>query len=451
MTYAAGLLVIALAVAAIARRVEVRLVLILSGLALGAIAWDVPRIVRAFLVGLTDEKFLLPLGTCMGFAYVLKATGCDKHLVHLLLRPLQRVRFLLIPGVVLIAVAVNVPIISQSSTAVAVGTVLVPILLAARLSPTTIASALALGASVGGELLNPGAPELRTITAATGATSGECVERIWPLLLVQLAVTVPLFWWVSVRAEGRLPQETEGPIHDPFTINPLKAVVPLVPLVLLFLTALPGPLRLFEVPRAWLLSAGEMKLDEKVWVQLYDGRLIGAAMMVGVALAALTSPRNAGTTAKSFFEGAGYALANITSLILSANCFGEGVKAVGLAQPLEALVARVPEVLFPLASASALGFALLSGSGMASTQSLYGFFVEPARIAGADPLRVGAVISLSAAAGRSTSPVSAVVLLSASLAGADPLAILRRLALPLLAGLTAVVITAMIMQAMGRG
>src|SRR5262245_29061046 len=166
----AGLLVIALAVVAIARRLEVRLVLIVAGLALGALAGDVPLIVRAFLAGLTDEKFLLPLGTCMGFAYVLKHTGCDQHLVHLLLRPLQRVRFLLIPGVVLVAAAVNVPIISQSSTAVAVGTVMVPILLAARLSPTTVGSALALGASIGGELLNPGAPELRTITAETGET-----------------------------------------------------------------------------------------------------------------------------------------------------------------------------------------------------------------------------------------------------------------------------------------
>src|SRR4051794_11079759 len=192
MTAVAGCLVIALAVVAIARRVEVRLVLILSGLALSLIAGDPWLVVRAFLAGLTDEKFLLPLGTCMGFAYVLRHTGCDQHLVHLLLRPLQRVRFLLVPGVVVVAAIVNGPIISQSSTAGPVGSVMVPVLRAARLSATTIAAALALGASIGGELLNPGAPELRTITAATGAASADCVARVWPLLLVHLGVTVPV-------------------------------------------------------------------------------------------------------------------------------------------------------------------------------------------------------------------------------------------------------------------
>jgi DcuC family C4-dicarboxylate transporter len=402
--------------------------------------------VLAFLAGLTDEKFLLPLGTCMGFAFVLRHTACDQHLVHLLLRPLQRFRFLLVPGVVIAALIVNVPIISQSSTAVAVGTVMVPVLRAARLSATTIAAALALGASLGGELLNPGAPELRTITKATGATSAECVRHVWPLLLVHVAVTVPLFWWLCVRAERKSEEQSEALPADTFALNPLKALVPLVPLLILFFTALPEPVRVFEVPDRWLLGAEEMrKLDEKDARQLHDGRLIGAAMMVGVIVAALTSPRKAGQTAKVFFEGAGYALANITSLIVSANCFGVGVKAVGLARPLEALVRLLPGVLFPVAATSALAFALLSGSGMATTQSLYGFFVQPATDAGADPLRVGAVISLAAAAGRAASPVSAVVLLAASLAGAEPLAMLRRTGPALLAGLAAVVAVAMLL------
>src|SRR4051812_10933795 len=277
----AGCVVIALAVLAIVRRVEVRLVLLLAGAALGIISGDLRPIVRAFLAGLTDEKFLLPLGTCMGFAYVLRHTACDQHLVHLLLRPLQRVRFLLVPGVVIVAVIVNVPIISQSSTAVAVGTVMVPVLRAARLSATTIAAALALGASIGGELLNPGAPELRTITRATGATSAECVRHVWPLLLVHVAVTVPIFWWLCARAEKKGEEQTEALPADTFALNPLKALVPLVPLLILFFTALPEPVRLFEVPEGWLLGAEEMKnLDEKDARQLHDGRLIGAAMMV---------------------------------------------------------------------------------------------------------------------------------------------------------------------------
>ena len=445
MTSLAGLLVIALTVIAILRRAEVRLTLLLAALVLGLLAGDLPRIVRAFLAGFTDEKFLLPIGTCMGFAYVLRHTGCDRHLVLLLLEPLRRVRFLLVPGVVVVAMLVNVPIISQSSTTVAVGAVLVPVLVAARLSPTTISAALALGASIGGELLNPGAPELRTITSATGSTGAACVDRVWPLLLIHLGTTLPLFWLLCIRAERRAavpdpgqPGVPAGEALASSTINPLKALVPLVPLVLLFLTALPGPLRLLRVNPAWLGG-------DRLPPELYDGRLVGLAMLVGVVVAALTSPAKAGATAVQFFEGAGYALTHVTSLIVVANCFGAGVRAVGLAQHLEGLIEALPGLLFPLASLLPLTFAWVSGSGMASTQSVYGFFVEPARLAQADPVRVGAVVSLSAAAGRALSPVAPVVLLAAAFTGADPLTMMRRLVLPLLAGLATVVVAAMLM------
>ena len=88
---------------------------------------------------------------------------CDKHLVELLVKPLRYFRPLVLPGIVLVAFVVNIPLISQASTAVAAGIVLIPLARAAGLAPITIGAALVLGCSIGGELLNPGAPELRTI------------------------------------------------------------------------------------------------------------------------------------------------------------------------------------------------------------------------------------------------------------------------------------------------
>src|SRR5262245_6093488 len=163
MTLLLGLLVIAAAVYAIVRQVDVRLVLLLAALALGVVAGQPQQIVQKCLGTFVDEQFVVPICTAMGFAYVLRFTTCDQHLVHLLVRPLQRVRWLLIPGAVLVCFFVNVPIVSQTSTAVTVGAVMIPLLLAARISPVTVGAALLLGASIGGELLNPGAPELRTV------------------------------------------------------------------------------------------------------------------------------------------------------------------------------------------------------------------------------------------------------------------------------------------------
>ena len=53
----------------------------------------------------SNEKFVVPICCAMGFAYVLRHTGCDQHLVQLLVKPVRRVRILLLPGTVLIGVA----------------------------------------------------------------------------------------------------------------------------------------------------------------------------------------------------------------------------------------------------------------------------------------------------------------------------------------------------------
>jgi DcuC family C4-dicarboxylate transporter len=419
---------------ALYRGAEARLTLILTGLALASLVGQPMSIVRTFLEKLTAEDYLLPIGTCMGFAFVLRHTQCDQHLVHLLLVPLRRNVTFLIPGVVFVGFLVNVPITSQSGTAVAVGAVLVPVMRAAGFSPVTAGAALALGASIGGELLNPGAPELRTISAACNTNAIRCIDYVWPLLFVHMGVTIPIFWWICLRAEKRndTPPQT---LPDDFQVNLFKAFVPLLPLVLLFLTALPERIRLIAIPAEWLVGPGAAQGQ-------FETRLIGVAMLIGTVVAALTSPSQAGATAKVFFEGVGYALANVTSVIVAAGCFGEGIKVVGLAQPLEGAVTALPGLLMPLAALIPFGFAWISGSGIASTQALYGFFLEPAQATQADPLTVGAVTCISSAAGRTMSPVSAVVLMSASLTGAEPMAMVKRMAVALLIGLAVVALVA---------
>jgi C4-dicarboxylate transporter len=79
---------------------------------------------------------------------------------------------------------------------------------------------------------------------------------------------------------------------------------------------------------------------------------------------------------------------------------------------------------------------------MASTQSLFPLFVEPANRLGVDLHDVGAVVSLAAAAGRSISPVATVTLMCASMTRTDPFALVRRLAVPLLISTTIVIAVA---------
>jgi DcuC family C4-dicarboxylate transporter len=469
MSGIASLVVIAAAVYAVVRRAEVRLTLLLAALALGALgakgpAKGVAAVVQAFLATFTREQYLVPLGCSMGFAYVLRHTQCDRHLVHLLIKPLRRARPLLVPGTVLVGALVNIPIISQASTAVTIGAVLLPLLRAGRVSPVTSGAALLLGSSIGGDQLNPGAPEINTLrTGSPGhPPATACVAQVFPLFVVDLAVATAVFWVLSFRAEAlhrRDPKaaapDGEGEALPPsFRVNLFKALIPLVPLALLFLTALPPPFRVVTVPRGWLVDEGVLRTHpgEETEAALrvsFDSRLIGAAMLVGTVLAAQSDRRRAGDTAKVFFEGAGYVFAHIISLIVAAVCFGEAVKASGLAAQFSRLIGGLPGLLLPSAALLPLAFAWVCGSGMASAQSLYGSFVEPAVRIGVNPLGVGAVVCLAAAAGRTMSPVAAVVLLCASMTETDPVDLARRVGLPLVAGTAAMVLLRVLLTVLG--
>src|SRR6185369_1551351 len=157
------------------------------------------------------------------------------------------------------------------------------------------------------------------------------------------------------------------------------------------------PFNWFHVPSEWLLNSNPNKPPGE-----YASRLIGAMMLIGSVVAMLSTQGTAKLAAKAFFEGAGYALTNIVSIIVTANCFGTGIKNLKLADWVGVWTKDDARWVWPLAGIGALLFAVISGSGMASTESLYRFFVQPN--AGEEyNLRIGAVVSIAAAAGRTTS------------------------------------------------
>jgi DcuC family C4-dicarboxylate transporter len=121
------LLIIAATVYLMVRRVEVRLVLLGAGLLLALLAGKPLLIADTFTRGMVTSM-VAPICAAMGFAAVMSVTGCDKHLVHLLLAPLRRARYLALPGGILVAYLVNMAVPSQTSTAAALGPILAPLL-----------------------------------------------------------------------------------------------------------------------------------------------------------------------------------------------------------------------------------------------------------------------------------------------------------------------------------
>jgi DcuC family C4-dicarboxylate transporter len=435
-TAAFGLLIIVLVLVALYRGVEVRLTLLIASFGLAALAQQSEKIVITFFQGMADATSVIPICSAMGFAYVIKAFGCDQELVKALTRPLLSARLLAVPGAILIGFVVNITIISQTSTSLAVGTVLIPLLRSLGLRGIIIGSALVLGSSLGGELLNPGAPELGTVadkltTAKFPITRNEMTTEIARVIFLHLAIAIGIFLWLR-RSELR---QEESVTLSAERIHWLKALVPVVPILLLFV--LGPPLEWLHWPNHWLLG-------EKESASLYSSRLIGLSMFLGCLVACLVCPRQSGSVAKHFFDGAGYGYIHIISLIVIAKCFSEGIKLSGIAQLIGHLAEMWPVMLLPLAALLPAFLAFLSGSGIGSTQGLYPLLADVAITHGINPVDVGVVCCVGSAAGRTSSPVAAVTLMCSQLTDSKPSDISRRVMPPLAVGLAIVVAVMML-------
>jgi len=412
-----------LVVLLVARRTDVRLVLLLGSLPL--FAWTAGGL-SAMLVTVASEMAnpgtVVPICAAIGFAFVLRLTECDQHLVRLLMRPLRTVHALLIPGGILSGYLINTTIVSQTGTAAVLGPVLIPLLRAAGLGPITAGAILLLGSSMGGELFNPGAVEIRKLAELTGLSSSQVIARSARLNLLSSATALTAFWLVAARRERRHtgsqvpghppPEESAGPKQQ--RVNVIKAMVPVLPILLLSLDALIG--------------------TNPVTRSLVGPARILAAMLIGVVAAGLTSLEKTGGLASAFFEGAGYAYTHVISLIVAASTFAEGIRLSGLIRLLIRAMIPWPAVAMVVATGSSWCLAFVSGTGIAPAVAIMEFFVPAAGSMGIDPTKLGALTAIGAHFGRTMSPAAAVVMISARLSDSQPADLIRRVAVPLLIG-----------------
>jgi C4-dicarboxylate transporter, DcuC family len=413
----------------VARGFEVRMVLLLAALPLFAVMGRLPAMLAKLVAEMANPGTVVPICSAMGFAYVLRFTGCDAHLVRCLVRPLQKVRVLLMPGGILAGYLINTTIVSQAGTAAVLGPILIPVLRAGGLGPVSAGAILLVGSSMGGELFNPGAVEMRKLAELTGLSGAEVVgQSVWLNLMACTAV-VAAFCLQARRFDRRLvgdntedTQAAEGP-DDPkaVRVDPIKAMVPILPLVILGVDAYIGPnalTRPIEGPSKIL-----------------------AAMLIGVVAAGATRFREAGGVSATFFEGAGYAYSHVISLIVAALTFAEAIRLSGLIELIIQTILPWPPVAKVVAIVAPWALAIISGSGIAPAVSIMDFLVPAASSMGIDPVRLGALTALGAHFGRTMSPAAAVVMISARLSETNTSDLIRRVALPLFAG-GAVLLTA---------
>jgi DcuC family C4-dicarboxylate transporter len=420
---ALALVTVALAFVLIWYGHDVRAVLLAAALAIGAMSGQAGAVFRRTAEALGDIKFVLPICSAMGFAFVVRETGCADALVSMLLRPIGRAPRVAVPGSSFVSLVVNMALPSQTSTLAATGPLAVP-LLARVLAPAALAgSALVLGASIAGALMNPGLAEIATAARAASLDAPALVVRLAPGVLIAFAVGIATL--LLLRRAGGAGGETlaasvaaaaAGSGSKPREQAALKAVLAPLPIVWLLLGHPSLPWHAF-MQRATLKG-----------LEVFTA-MIGGAVVV-IALAAADRKH----AIRALFDGMGYAFANVITIIAVSVGTAKALEVAGVLKAFVSVAAGGGMLALAAAFLLAFGLAVVTGSGTASSVALITALSPRAQELGVPVLPLCAVILFAAEAGRTTSPVAAVLLFGSNLTSVPPRALATNLVLPCLFG-----------------
>lgn len=410
-----GILIVVLTFLAIIKRYETRLVLFVAGVAM-ALAVGKPLVaIDAFAKTMVSGGLVTTICTVMGFSYVMKLTGCDSHLVNLLTSLLKKADFILIPGAVIITWVINVALPSTAGCAAAVGAVLIPTLIGSGVHPA-MAAACVMSGTIGsvmspGLAHNPFVAKLANVDVMT-VIAGHTIPA-----LISLAVAATMLTIVShLQKEGASAERSTEMVSNAefFQINVIKALVPIIPLILLVL--------------------GSKMVD------LISEVTVPQAMIIGAMLGFVVTLGNAQEISKSFFKGMGDSYGQIMGIIIAAAVFTQGMDSIGLTGALIEKMKDSQDVARYAASIGPFFLAVLSGSGDAAALAFNGAVTPHAAQFGFKITDMGSLATISGVLGRTMSPVAGGAIVCATIAGVNPMEIAKRTAPGMFCALVAVLI-----------
>jgi DcuC family C4-dicarboxylate transporter len=413
------------------RGVDVRLVLFGTGLVIASLAMKPLIVFDTFQRVMGDGKIIGPICSAMGYAFVLRATRCDREMVRLLIRPVQHIRWLLIPCGCAVGFFTNMAITSQTAAAAAVGPILIPILLAARIHPVIAGAVLVLGCSGGGNLFNPGEPDIVAIQSATHAPIQSVIDAAFHPELLGFEVAVAVFTLMAYffKPKTHAPEPEINIENSTEKIHYLKAILPPLPVFVL------------------LLCQPKFQFARPLLALYPDGLPVVHVMLFFTIIVLLLNYRDISTLTKTFFEGLGYAYIHVISLIIAASCLIAAMESVGLIQIVVSWVSNFDLTAKAISGVTTWLLAVLSGSGTAPSVS-FSKAVLPSltTVNQSGAVDLGVIGAIGATFGRTMSPVAAIVIFTTTLVKATPIDIIKRTAPALFAGFIAILIVAAFSQ-----
>ena len=409
-----GAIVVIAVVYLLLKRHESRMVLIAAGILMCCIAGKPMASLDAFAKSMTNAGLITSVCSCMGFAWCMKYTGCDKHLVLAIGKVLKKMGFLLIPGATLATFVVNIAIPSAAGCSAAVGVIFIPIMMSAGIHPAMAAAAVKSGTY--GSMLNPGLVHNAVIaklanTQITTVIGNHMMATVAGVVVAAVVLTVLSI--VMKENKGYVPEG--GAAVEDMTINPLYSLMPLIPVIILLLGS------------TGVVPALKMGVPH--------------AMVIGAIISLAATRKNPVELTKNFFNGMGDAYANIIGIIISVGVFVAGLNALGLIKALINWMLNSTGIVKIAATFGPFLLALISGSGDAATVAFNEAVTPHAAEFGLQTMNMGSAAALGGTLGRTISPIAGATIICAGIAGVDPMEVCKRNAL----GITLALVVGMIL------
>lgn len=399
------------------KRYEARMVLVAAGIVMCACAGNPMAALNSFAKGMASSMISSACSS-MGFALVMRFTGCDKHLINFLAKGLTKVHFLIIPGVVLATFAVNMALPSAAGTAAAAGAIFIPIMMGAGIHPAMAAAAVKCGTY--GSMLNPGLAHNPFVAKIAGVSVMDVIAFHYKANLASLviaAITITVIAYMTHENKDHFAEGLE--LEENFKVNYLYALMPIIPIAILLLGA------------------------TKIVPMFKMG--VAQAMIIGCILALAVTRTNPAELTKSFFDGMGKAYADIIGIIISAGVFVAGMNAMGLVKAFTNAMLNNPAIVKIAASVGPFLLGLIVGSGDAATFAFNEAITPHAADFGMTPVQMGSMATLGGTLGRTMSPIAGATIIVAGIAGVNPMEIAKRNALPMVLAMV-VGMTVLVMQ-----
>lgn len=423
-----GIIVIIAMLYLLAKRYESRMVLFVTGVILCAVAGDIMASFYSFSDAIKNAKVIEPIVASMGFAFVLKYTQCDKHLVFLLAKGLKKAGVFLVPGAVLVTAFINISITSSVGCSAAVGAIIIPLLMRMGVSPAIAASTVFLG-TYGSANLNPGYAQ--TIIVADVASSArqalenplEAITSVDVIAYSSIYFTISailcavILMLVAIKTKEYKGYKVDDDLQEEnFKVNFIKSIVPIIPIVLLI-------------------------VSNARWIEALPKLAISHAMIISsiVALIVTYKTSKPSELVKKFFAGMGEGFSHVYGIILCALIFVSGLKAIGFIEHMINAMKENPQIANIAGTVGAFILAFITGSGDAAALSFNQAVTIHSYSFGIDPMHLGATITAVAGLGRSMSPIAGAAIVCAGYAKISPLELSKRNALPVI--ITSIVIT----------